>query len=397
MKKIKFSYIIMLALSSVMFIQCTSEPVVGPAGANGTNGIDGVDGTNGQDGSAAVCISCHSSEHRDPIRAQYALSIHGTSVVQHDGRLTSQYSNRQGCAACHTNQGFIDRFMDGTMDVGPYPTTSNQNISCTGCHDDTSGHRSFDFANDGNDYALRTIAPVTLIVDTDVTIDIKNASDLLGRSNTCINCHQPRTAAPTLADAVDGKFMITSKYWGPHHGPQATMLEGIQGANIVGNLAYPSPGTFPHRTLSSCVKCHMSQGTDNTNGGHTWNPTRTACATCHPDSDFADATTFDRLDFQTETLARMDEIATILVTVVGQDIAKDANGVYQPVFEADGTTPVTHIGILDDTGHAVPGLYDIKYALAAWNHIFLREDKSEGVHNPAYVDALLPNTIQSLQ
>ena len=72
MKKIKFSYIIMLALSSVMFIQCTSKQIIGPAGANGIDGINGVDGVDGQDGSAAVCISCHSSEHRDPIRAEYA-------------------------------------------------------------------------------------------------------------------------------------------------------------------------------------------------------------------------------------------------------------------------------------------------------------------------------------
>jgi len=382
-----------LIITSLFFIQCTSNPIPGPAGADGTNGTDGI---NGIDGSAAVCITCHSSEHRDPIEAQYALSTHATGIdgVPHVYGVTGN-SRRYACARCHSNEGFSDQISTGMTNPTGY--LSVHGITCTGCHDDVSGHRSFDFANDGNDYALRTIAPVTLIVDANYTIDIKNASDDLGRSNTCVNCHQPRTPAPTVADAVAGKMMITSPYWGSHHGPQGTVLEGIQGAEIAGAVGYPVAGTFPHRTLSSCVKCHMSEGTDATNGGHTWNPTRKACASCHADSDFADATTFDRLGFQTETLDNLATIRTLLDQVVGQDIAKDANGDYQPVFEVDGVTPVTHIGMFDASDHTIKGLYDFIDIQAAWNYILIREDRSEGVHNPGYVDALLPNTIQALQ
>ena len=47
-------------------------------------------------------------------------------------------------------------------------------------------------------------------------------------------------------------------------------------------------------------------------------------------------------------------------------------------------------------GSPVLGLYDFLDAQAAWNFILVEEDKSEGVHNPAYVEALLQNTIDAL-
>jgi len=374
----------MLGLSSLIFIQCTSDPIPGPPGKDGTNGIDGI---NGVDGSAAVCISCHSNQHRAPIKAAYATSVHATG-----GHVFGDSPARAVCSRCHSNEGFSDQISNGSFNPSGYASVSP--ITCTGCHDDVSGHRSFDFANDGNDFSLRTLDAVSLIVDSTYTIDIRNESDLLGKSNTCVNCHQPRTPVPTAADAVNGKIMVTSPYWGPHHGPQSTMLEGIQGAEIAGAIGYPT-GQFPHRANSSCVECHMSKGTDATNGGHTWNPTRNACASCHDINSF---TEFDRNGFQTETNDRMATLLGLLQNVVGQDITKDANGDYQPVFEADGVTPVTHVSMIDPTnGHAILGLYNFKDVQAAWNYILVREDRSEGVHNPAYVDALLPNSIQALQ
>jgi hypothetical protein len=395
MKNLNALGYLLIVAASLLFIQCTSDPIQGLQGVPGTNGINGIDGINGvdgADGSAASCIACHSNEHRDPIRDQYAISHHATSP-KGSWAYAGVGASRVSCARCHNNQGFSDFISTGEVIATGY--TSVQPITCTGCHASDVGHRSFDFANDGNDYALRTNDPVTLIIDPTYTIDIRNESDLLGLSNTCVNCHQPRTHVPTVADAVNGKYMITSTHWGTHHGPQVTMLEGINGGEIAGSVGYPTE-FFPHRSQSSCVKCHMSPGTDATNGGHTFNPTRTACTSCHLDSEFADATTFDREGFQTETMDRMEILAGLLANVVGQDIAQDSLGVWQPVYEADGFTPVTHVGIVID-GSPVIGLYDFTAALAAWNYVFIEEDSSKGVHNPAYVDALIPNSIEALQ
>jgi len=389
MKKIKLLGFLLLTVISLLFIQCTSDNLV-PVGPPGADGLDGINGVDGVDGSAASCISCHSNTHRDPINAAYETSNHFNVTVLYNAQTLPEYGNRTACARCHTSQGFVEYQETGIVSE---PFAVPQTISCTTCHNE---HRSFDFENDGNDFALRAIDPIQLITDANYTIDLSNDSNPLGTSNTCINCHQPRTAPPATADAVDGKFMITSTHWGSHHGPQATMLEGIQGAEIAGLEGYPAPNTFPHRTQASCVSCHMGETTDGSDGGHTFFPTRGTCVACHDDSTFPNATSFDHSGFQTETVERLEVLAGLLANIVGQDIAKDANGDWQPVFEADGITPVTHVGIVVN-GSPVRGLYDFLDAQAAWNFILIEEDKSKGVHNPAYVEALLPNTITALQ
>jgi hypothetical protein len=263
--------------------------------------------------------------------------------------------------------------------VTPGSLTGNA-ISCTGCHASDIGHRSFNFDEDGNDYALRTFAPVTLIVDESVTLDATNDTDEMGASNTCIACHQPRSSGP-IAD-TDGKYLQTSSHWGPHHGPQSTLLEGIQGMEISGTESYPAAGTAGHNTGSSCIACHMK---DN---GHTWEPSATAstrCTSCH-----------DEKTEVTGFAADMETLAGLLALSSGQEIAKDENGDYQPVFEADGTTPVMVTGIVHDN-EPKTGLFDIKDAEAGWNYLFLLEDSSKGVHNPEYAKALLTNSIELLQ
>jgi hypothetical protein len=52
-------------------------------------------------------------------------------------------------------------------------------------------------------------------------------------------------------------------------------------------------------------------------------------------------------------------------------------------------------GILHD-GHPVVGNYPIDVVSAFYNYALVVEDKSEGVHNPKYVEALLTNTIEAL-
>jgi len=388
MKTRQLFRLMILVASSLLFFQCTSDYTSIP-GADGADGLNGSDGIDGVDGSAAVCIDCHSNSHRDPIHSAYETSNHFNVTVLYNAQTLPEYGNRVACARCHTSQGFKEYVDTGIVNE---PFAVPQTITCTTCHDT---HRSFDFDNDGNDYALRTIDPVHLIVDPGYTIDLTNESNLLGTSNTCINCHQPRTPSPVIADAVAGKFMVTSTHWGPHHGPQATMLEGIQGAEIAGMVGYPSPGSSTHRTSSSCVGCHMGEPTASDNGAHTFFPTRGTCIECHDDSSFPDAASFDFNGVQTATLVSLESLATLLATIPGQDIARDANGDYQPVFEADGVTPVMHVGIVVD-GHPVLGLYDFIAAQAAFNYLLVEEDKSEGVHNPAYVEALLANSVEAL-
>jgi len=373
MKNLKLLGYLMVFASALLCVQCTSDPVPGPAGADGTDGINGIDGVDGVDGSAESCIACHSNEKRDPIIEAWSGAKHAIGGSWARG-------TRASCAECHNNEGFIDFIATGDVNPDGYPVSNP--LNCNGCH---SIHRSFDFENDGNDYAVRTLDEVPLrnLNSIDYTIDYGNAS------NTCANCHQPRRDPPT--GDMDGKYLQTSSHWGPHHGPQTALLEGLLGAYSTFTLveAIPPVQASAHRQGSSCIECHM-EGTTDGSDGHTWNPAGNNCATCHPGVPYEDLKTMDQLIADWETLGG------ILETVVGQAVEEDSLGVYQPVFEADGITPVPVVGIVhleDGEWHPQVGLFELKDAEAAWNFLFFYEDKSGGVHNPDYARSIINNSL----
>jgi hypothetical protein len=351
-----------------MFFQCTSEytPI---AGIDGTDGIDGVDGINGSDADAALCIQCHASTHLNPIIDAYASSGHGSGDSWARGKSTS-------CAQCHNNEGYIDYLSgnfvdeDGIQSVNPNGYLVSNPITCTGCHD---AHRSFDFTNDGNDYAVRNINPVDLVLDPAVTIDFANSADPLGLSNACITCHQPR---PSYAIPVGtGDYTITSQRFGPHHGPQSTLFEGIMGANIEGSTGYPGVASSTHRTESSCTACHMGESEIATEGGHTWMPSVNACTTCHT-SMTAIPDGINGFD---------EDFATLLSLLKERNYIAD-NDEY--ILGADG---------INNASNSNPLVVPVKDAQAIWNYKTLLEDKSNGIHNPAYTRALIANSIEYLQ
>ena len=384
MKNFKLIINLIVVVSSFMFFQCTSEytPIVGPPGADGIDGVDGVNGVDGVDGSAASCIACHASSHLDPIIDAYAASGHGSGSSWSRGKGTS-------CAQCHNNEGFIDylsnTFFKTDPDTGDYLEDVNGDlipmvnpagyavsnpITCTGCH---TAHRSFDFENDGNDYAVRNIDPVKLDLDPTLVLDFANSADELGLSNLCITCHQPRTSYPIPSGTAD--VTITSKRYGPHHGPQATVYEGVLGANLAGSTGYPGVGTSTHRTGASCTSCHMGESDDMAEGGHTWAPSLNACTTCH-----------DTMTAIPDGIAGFDEdFATLLGLLKAKNYIAD-NDEY--VLGADG---------INNASSSNPLVVPVKDAQAIWNYKTILEDKSNGLHNPAYTRALLKNSIEALQ
>ena len=357
MKNLKLIGFLMILASSLMFIQCTSSLDEGPQGIAGQDGTDGIDGSDGVDGvnGTAECIACHNVQNKEHAQASYLLSVHAQETLHFDSGSgltlpTSSYANRSNCIQCHTSQGYIDNIdgktlsTTGTITNPTYP--GKQTITCTTCHDK---HSTFDFANDGFDFALRqALRPVALIATgADYTID-------MGSSNTCVNCHQPRGIPPTTATVK-----LSSRF-GPHHGPQSTMLEGIQGALYVGSTAYPVPGSATHRSGASCTACHMGETTNGTDGAHSWHPTENACLACHATEP-------------TEVTGYAADMATLETLLI-------AKGAFDATTDAFTSNTV-----------------DLKVAQAAWNFALLREDRSNGIHNPNYAKALLKNSIEAAQ
>ena len=373
MKNSKLYSLILIFAVALLSIQCTTDPIEGPPGQNGVDGIDGVDGVDGVNGTAE-CAECHNVANSEEVHSSYLFSGHYNEDMTHerpipypDGPDTfvplSRYANRSSCVVCHTSDGYIDLAETGsfinTRDEPAYPGT--QTITCTTCH---GKHTSFDFVSDGFDYALRVFDPITLVADESYTIDygINEKS-----SHTCAQCHQPRGKFEGNIQE-DGSVRVTSRF-GPHHGPQSTMLEGIQGAEIAGSLAYDPPKSARHRSglgdiSSSCTKCHMGEdaGPELT-GLHTNKPTETSCVACHTNG------------IPGEVTGLADHMATL-------------------------TDLLIEAGLLalnaDDELEPVSGNYDVTRASALWNYILILEDSSNGVHNPNYAKALIQNSIEAL-
>ena len=281
------------------------------------------------------CMDCHNDTTViTGKKTGWSESMHGTGEAF--GRGTGA-----GCAGCHSGGAFSDMVAAGltpdTVEVGdPEPTRQ----SCRACH---QVHTSYTVA----DWALETTDPVALYALEGVIYDS-------GKGNLCVNCHQPRRA---IAEAdPNGIIRVTSTHWGPHHGPQSTMLLGLAGAgDVKGN-----PSAHAMMVGDTCVTCHIGQ-----DDSHTFEPVVSACVVCH-----SDAEDFDINGVQTEVEALIAQVGDLLV-------AK---------------------GLLDEEGHPVVGDYTAAEASALWNYILISiEDGSLGTHNAPYTKALLKVSIEALQ
>ncbi len=339
-----FAFVIMCVAPS-----CVKEGPMGPAGKDG---VDGTNGTDGADGSV-TCLACHSGTNMAQKKAEFAMSEHSVGAIAVD-----YAGGRAECAQCHSHEGFVQYATFGTV-AGAI--TNPSAWECATCH---GIHSTFE----GTDYALRLKAPVVAASNKNVTLDAK------GNSNLCVNCHQSRTAEPNVATPGAATFKISNAHYGPHHGPQANVVLGVGFAEIPGSVAYPTAGSSKHVTMmdqtkGACVGCHMAPFA-NKQGGHSYIPSLAACNSCHGGDP---ATTYNYGGVQSDVQKKLEELRDKLVEL-GVVAYSEADAAYEPVV----------------------GTYPMIQAQAFYNWIGLEEDRSLGVHNPKYVNALLINTLEAL-
>ncbi len=337
-----FRLILFGFICAFMAASCTKEGPMGPAGKDGE---DGVDGTDGQD-AVVSCLVCHQGTNMEEKQAQFAMSEHSAGAIAVD-----YAGGRASCARCHSHEGFVQYAVFGEV-LGDI--TDPSAWKCSTCH---TLHETFD-----EGFALRMNDPVEANFDPSVTMD------LIGNSNLCAVCHQSRTAEPNMAAPADS-FRISSAHYGPHHGPQANTVMGEGFAEIPGSVAYEEVGSsYHHQEGASCVGCHM--GEYGAGGGHSFIPNLDACIECHGKS----MENFNYGGVQTDVANKLEELRDKLVEL-GVVEYIEADKAYEPVV----------------------GKYPMIQAQAFFNWIGLEEDRSLGVHNPKYVNALLTNTLEALE
>lgn len=304
--------------------------------------------------SSGDCNQCHDAPTHHIYGTQWLNSGHAVSPRQ----------TGSSCVRCHTAQGF-GNYVNGA----PAVSTDYNPINCQTCHEPHG-----DTTPTNNPHMIRSLASVTFQDGTTVT----NA----GEGLLCMQCHQARVQASTYATDPNN----ASSHFGPHHGPQGDMLEGVNGFTY--GEAIPS-SAHANAVTNTCVTCHMqslpsSNPSYLTAGGHTFHLAATngdlvaACQTCHGSS----VTSFDIAlkDYdgdgvvqgvQTEVQHLMDKLSTLL---------PNGSGVIDGLVK----TPVT------------AKTWTAPQIEAAYNWQFVHDDGSYGIHNTAYAVGLLKASIANL-
>ncbi len=338
----------------VLFPSCE-----GPAGPAGENGLDGKDGKDVN----AFCVTCHNTATFEAVEAQFETSLHG------EGHTWALEGTRATCAMCHSYQGYLETKMTGRDSMAvtskfPVP------LKCDACHEFHGTLDSADFPN----YALGHTEPVSLyMVGRKETIDFGNSS------NACTYCHQgrPQPQFP-LPLNKDTTYNITSNRWGPHYGTQSHILNGSQGWEYAGSMAYANTN---HKSVATCSSCHMAKGEGTEMGGHTWRIKNedgskvnlNGCTKCH-----AGATSTDINGKQTEITGLLAQLRARLVEL---KLLNDATDLAWPSLNASGKG----------------SNWTVKEAGAFFNYKMIEYDQSMGAHNYKYTKALLVNSLDALK
>jgi len=293
------------------------------------------------------CFNCHGDNDFELVAAryQYDMSKHATGNTFNRNRL----SGYQSCEGCHTNEGFVARMTGEPADGNEFTP-----IACFTCH---APHTT-------GTLQLRSEAPVTL--ENDAIFNV-------GAGNLCANCHHSRRDVNTYVVAND----TLDSHYGPHHSNQSDMLLGTNGYEYED---YDYITANPHLNAEDgCPQCHKADPLYGT-GGHTfW--------LANDDEDYENVSgcnkgchegNVDELDYkgeQTEVMDMLDDLEALLLNA----------GLLEWIDE-DGEM------ILEPTEDRVVMTADSAGAL--FNYMFVREDRSEGIHNLNYAKGLIESSIE---
>ena len=346
------------ALANVANIQCENCHGPGSQHAYGLGDVNKI----AINFSSADCAQCHDEPPHHNTFAEWKNSLHAVTTRDPSG------PGREACVVCHTTSGFTEESDTNTPSITTYVP-----INCIACHDAHS-------ASEGP-HQLRTdpwdgVTPVTLMDGTVVTNG--------GEGLLCMKCHHARQDAATYATSYHS-------YFGPHHGPQADMLAGVNGFTYGEDI--PSSAHIDAIT-NGCVTCHMqSVSTTETvdgsplyqhAGGHTWEMSYNgedlvgACQQCHgpaitnfdfPLQDYDGDGVIEGV--QTEVQNLLNKLSTLL---------PNASGVVDGLVKTPSPTATWTAPQLE----------------ADYNWQFVNNDGSSGIHNTAYAVGLLKASIANL-
>lgn len=330
------------------------------------------------------CAICHDSgpKHAYPNQWEFAghdatdfdnRGFHGGHAI---GAFVGYAGGRAACAACHSGSGYVQWVKDGKpVDDNGLPASisvvpEGTLITCAVCHD----------PHDATNIHQLRLSDTQLGDGTPVTVE------LYGTGAQCMECHRSRRAAASYS--LDPSN--ASSHYGPHHGPQADMLIG---ANVP-DFGFDLPSSPHSRIPNSCVSCHMyGEGLTDADGnvlhvgGHSFNMNDAdgndhveACAPCHGDV----GTTFKEKKFFWRNNADHDGDG------VEEGLQEEIHGMMDELLTFLPQDDEGNVYLGDKTNSPF-------IMRAGYVYMWIFEDRSYGIHNPAMSVGLLKAAIESLK
>jgi len=355
-----FSLSVVVVFLAMVAMNTGCEGPEGPAGLNGQDGADG----NG------TCGLCHSENATDVNLkfAQYELSQHNRGIVY------EEEAGRVQCGGCHSGDGFAEAAALGQDDA---KTLAAAKINCKACH---TIHKNYA----QSDFGLR--------ITSGFALRVNKANIDLGKGNLCAKCHQGRAFTRTTPDTISPSGTSSYSRFGPHYGTPANVFT-MNGPYSIEGASTPLPSSNPHMSAApnACVTCHM--GTDAANpavGGHSFlmpvaNLAKVGtCATsgCHTATEMTDGSLTKAIAADIATYRRklIDKGWLDTTQAVNEEFPKMA--VLGEYFATPGGKKRT-----DMTKS------DVEVTL---NYLYIAKDRSNGVHNPNYIKAIVAQGLEYL-
>ena len=299
-----------------------------------------------------VCGVCHTGTHH-PTFEQWEESGHAVvdehvavDLVEVGGFYTAT------CGVCHSGEVFYRLAVAGEeVAEDEFVGTAAEDllpVTCVACHDPHMRTGLADEPDTDRDYQLRFADVVSVTASTSVD-DAQDRS----RFNLCGQCHHSRGRA----------WDSTSR--GPHHSVQGNMAAGEMPVPDGTDALVPA-ATAVHEGLGlQCTACHMYRKDFESEeapaiSGHYFSVDYDGCAACH---EYPDAKVNT---LQTEIQDALDDIAARLGDAAEWE------------YSAEGGPAEEDQASLSDEIKQVRFLYH-----------YVVSDGSLGVHNPAFVRAIV--------
>ena len=347
------------ALKDKSNIQC--ENCHGPASQHTFGGADRI----ATSLSSGNCGQCHDAMPHHPHNYEWNQTLHATGYVY-----------RVGCSPCHSSKDFIETF-DPDYASKDVRATGLEGITCAACHDPHS---------DEGHYQLRVVPDVELgeasVTNAPYVYPVAVISEG-GDGKLCMQCHKSRRTAEEYVTHTG------SPYFGPHHGPQADMLAGVNAIDYGEALA---SSRHLASVEDSCVQCHMQDVLET-----------------RPDKDEVYTNMLNHAGQHVFSMSwdggtpgsegdDVDLVGTCLECHGPLDDFNFGGGDYDRDGVVEGVQKEIH-DMLEELALLLPPIgsatvsvdssYDAQQKKAVYNYLFVEEDGSHGVHNPKYAAGLL--------